>query len=490
MPTVRWQSLISRLLWRFGPKILSPFRLAPLPHVRSILGFLLSSPLCFLPVPGRAALWTTGYYPGYHQASFPPPAIDFTALTHIIHFSVLPNSDGSLNTSANGLTPAYSAALLTAAHSTGRKVLICVGGAGSQTGFQGATTPANRATFVNNLTNFMAVYGYDGVDIDWEPMPATDFNQFTNLVNALRSALNAFPAQKLLTVAAQAYPVYGDPISSDYTMFASLQNQFDQINIMTYDLAGPYPGWVTWFNSPIFDGGYRFPSSGGLVPSIDGAVRNFLAYGVAAAKLGLGTPFYGKVWTQGSGTSTGGTLLPRQSWTNAPTTTAVAYSQIISSYFQSNLYHWDTSAQAAWLSITNSVSTNDQFISYDDEYSSQAKVSYARNHFLGGLMIWEITQDYRPTQPAGQRNPLLQALKSAQATPSFTSIQLTNRDILLSFTTLPLAAYRLLWTTNLETPNWNTLTNNIPGSGAPIQLADPGAAANQPSRFYRLQTPP
>ena len=67
-------------------------------------------------------------------------------------------------------------------------------------------------------------------------------------------------------------------------MFAALQNKLDQINIMTYDLSGPYGGWVTWFNSPIYDGGYRFPSTGGLVPSVEGAVNNFLGSGVAAGR--------------------------------------------------------------------------------------------------------------------------------------------------------------------------------------------------------------
>ena len=64
-----------------------------------------------------------------------------------------------------------------------------------------------------------------------------------------------------------AAPAYAQP-----AMFASIQDQFDQINVMTYDLSGPYSGWVTWFNSPIQDGGYRFASTGGLVPSVDGAV--------------------------------------------------------------------------------------------------------------------------------------------------------------------------------------------------------------------------
>src|SRR5208282_5212354 len=237
----------------------------------------LSGVVCLFSFAARADLWSTGYYPGWEQSSMPASNIDFTALTHIIHFSVIPNTDGTLNSSANGVTLANSTDIVAQAHSAGKPVLICVGGAGSESDFQAATSNNTLAVFISSLTNFMATRDYDGVDLDWEPLTAADAGQFTNLVNGLRSALNAFPQHELLTVAAGAYPPYGDPPTAEYTMFASLQNQFDQINIMTYDLSGPYSGWVTWFNSPIYDGGYRFPSSGGLVPSVDGAVGNFIA---------------------------------------------------------------------------------------------------------------------------------------------------------------------------------------------------------------------
>ena len=59
------------------------------------------------------------------------------------------------------------------------------------------------------------------------------------------------------------------------------------------------------------------------------------------------------------------------------------------------------------------------FISYDDAHACQAKVSYARNLHLGGLMIWELSEDFFPTQPVGQRTPLISALKQALATPYF-----------------------------------------------------------------------
>lgn len=448
---------------------------------RRFLAAVVVGSWCCLSTWARADLWSTGYYPGYRQAYYPPSTIDFTALSHVIHFSIMPNSDGTLNTGIQGLKPAFSSDLVSRAHAAGRQVLICVGGAESQAGFQGATSSANRAAFITNVVSFMSAYGYDGVDIDWEPLDSSDAQQYTNFVNDLRAALDGFSPRRLLTVATASQPA----------LFASLQNQFDQINLMTYDLAGPWPGWVTWFNAPIYDGGFRFPSTGNLIPSADGMVNSFIAAGVAPGKLAVGIAFYGNVWTHGAGTFTGGTRLPRQTWTTAPTVTAVAYFDLMSSYYQTNLYHWDTAAQAAYLSITNSVATNDMFISYDDEHTCQAKVSYARNRRLGGVMIWEIGQGYRPTQPSGQRDPLLQAMKQALLyTPRLTAIQRGDQDIQFSFTSLPLALYRVLWASNLTASAWNTLTNNVSGTGDIFQITDPGAVTNTSPRFYRVQTPP
>jgi chitinase len=429
----------------------------------------------------RADLWSTGYYPGYRQGYYSPSNIDFAALSHVIHFSVMPNSDGTLNTSINGLKPAFSSDLVTRAHAAGRQALICVGGAGSQAGFQVATSGTNRGVFIANMINFMSMYDYDGVDIDWEPLDASDVGQYTSFVKDLRAALDGFSPPRLFTVATASQPA----------LFASLQNQFDQINLMTYDLAGPWPGWVTWFNAPIYDGGFRFPSTGNLVPSVEGMVNDFMAAGVASGKLAVGLAFYGSIWTHGAGTSTGGTRLPRQSWTTTPIVSAIAYFDLMSGYYQSNLYHWDGAAQSAYLSITNSVATNDMFISYDDEHSCQSKVSYARNRRLGGVMIWEIGQGYRAAQPDGERDPLLQAVKQGlHHKPRFSAITHVGQNIQFNFTTLPLALYRVLWTSNLAGSNWNTLTNNVPGTGGLLQITDPNVATNTSPRFYRVQTPP
>jgi chitinase len=442
----------------------------------------------------RADLWVTGYFPGYEQSSLPASNIDFSVVTHVIHFSLIPNFNGTLDTTGNGITPSFSSDLVTQAHAAGRKAIICVGGANSESGFQGATAAGNRSAFIHGLTNFMATFGYDGVDIDWEPLPALDFLLFTNFVNGLRTALDDFPQHKMLTVAAAAYSYYTNPPPSEYILFASLQTKFDQINVMTYDLSGPYAGWVTWFNSPIYDGGYRFPSTGGLVPSIDGAISGFVSNGVAPAKLAIGTPFYVDIWTHGAGTSTGGTTQPRQTWTNAPTILRPqpTYADLVMRtvpYFYPNQYHWDTSAQAAYASVTNTPATNDEFISFDDQRACQSKVSYARNHGLGGIMIWELGQDL-PSFGFYAANSLVFSIKQALATPGATAIQFLNTNVSLSFTSSPLGLYRVQWSSNLAAGLWNTLTNNVASTGGVTQITDPTPPTTQLQRFYRVKTPP
>lgn len=174
----------------------------------------------------RADLWRTAYYAGYSSATLPVSDIDFTALTHIVHFSLLPNGDGTLNPSTNAITPQGTAELVSGAHAANKQVLICIGGAGSY--FPNAASTANVASFVSNLTNFMASGGYDGIDVDWEPLPDGDGLLYTNLIFKLRAALDGFSTHKLLISAV--------PPSVSPGIVGAVQDKLDQINLMTYDL--------------------------------------------------------------------------------------------------------------------------------------------------------------------------------------------------------------------------------------------------------------
>ncbi|HEV8538635.1 MAG TPA: glycosyl hydrolase family 18 protein [Bacteroidota bacterium] len=366
--------------------------------------------ISFLPgsLPAQSGQWVSAYYAGWSQGwnnngVLPAEEIDYSAVTNIIHFSLVPNSDGTLDYSSNSITQTNSSALLQAAHAAGKKVSICVGGWATDGGFAGATSVANRASFVANLVSFITSRGYDGIDIDWEPLSSSDGTQYTAFITALRTALNLINPRPLLTAATAWQP----------SILAQVQSKFDQINIMTYDLAGAWPGWVTWHNSALYDGGYTFPSSGGRVPSSDGMVDEFIASGISAAKLGIGIDFYGYVWNGGSGTPKGGVTEPRQSWSSEPSVRSnVPYSAIMQDYYQSQYARWDAAAQASYLSIDNAGSADDKFISYDDETTCQKKVQYAKTKGIGGTIIWELGGGYLPGS-FPNRDRLLKAVKQA-----------------------------------------------------------------------------
>ena len=429
------------------------------------------------PIAGRADLWCTGYFPGWEQySSMPASNIDFTALTHIIHFSLVPKTDGTLDSDANAIAFSYSTDLVARAHSAGLKVLICVGGGGTETVFQKSTTTAHLPVFINNLTNFMATRGYDGIDVDWEPLNDSDKTLYTNFITHLRAALDQFSTHKLLTA-----PVPPDATPS---ILAAVQSKFDQINLMTYDISGPWEGWQTWYNSPIYNEGIMFASTPGeYVPSIDTYVQNFLGSGITASKLGIGIPFYGYIWLGGTGTTTGGVTQPSQTWSTAPAVNSFSYNDLMSSNFPPALYHYDSGAQAPYFSVTNSYASNDMFISFDDQRSVAAKVSYARNRGLGGFIVWELSQDHQ----AKKTDPLLQAIKQTLATPGTLVLNRAGEGISLSFTSAPLGSYQVQWSSNLTA--WNSLlaTNaSLTWTGGVIQATDSIA---QPRRVYRVKTP-
>jgi len=321
--------------------------------------------------------------------------------------------------------------------------------------------------------------------LDWEPINTGDYVQYSNLVCGLTAALSGFGTHKMLTMATGS----SSGSATLYSFLATLQSQFDQINIMTYSMSGNWPGWVTWYTSPIYDGGNTFPCcKTELVPSIRASVSNYVSNGVLPGKLGIGIPYYAAVWTGGPGL-TG----PLQTWpsTNVPALYISNYSVVMSSLYQSNRYHWDGVAQAAYLSITNTPASNDMFVSYDDAHACQDKVSYARNLGLGGVMLWELENEYMPGAPLGQRTPLTSALKQALATPRVSTVQTDGTNVTLSFTSAPLGLYSIQWCSNLCLGPWNTLTNNVAATGSNvqnIQITDP-TPATLPARYYRIQTP-
>jgi chitinase len=333
--------------------------------------------------------WVSAYYAGWMQGDLPPSAIDFSAVTHIIHFSISPSGGANISGAGNGITPTTSAAICQAAHAAGKKVIITLGGWGDAEGLVTATNATNRAAFVTTLVNFILANGYDGIDIDWEPITST--SQFQLFIPALRAALDLAKPGCFITIAA---------MDGDGAKIAPVASYFDQINIMTYDMSGAWDGWVTWHNSPIYNGGNKFPGLNTFLPSANGSVDEFIAAGVPKSKIGIGADFYGYVWK--------GVSQPLQSWSNPPDVTGnVSYAQLMSTYASATAL-WDSGAGAAYISVPANGGT---FVSLDNERTMLAKADYVRNKGIGGIILWELGGGYRPSAPAGQRDKLLQAVK-------------------------------------------------------------------------------
>ncbi len=242
----------------------------------------------------QSDMWVTAYYGGWSQGWFnngvlPAQDIDYSAVTHIIHFGLVPRSNGTVESDANSIHASNSSELLKRAHAAGTKVLICVGGWGTDVSFRGATSLLILPSFVDNLVNFMSSRGYDGIDVDWEVLEAGDLLQYSLFITMLRTKLDQITPRPLLTAA----------VNWQSAIFASLQGNFDQINIMTYDMSGAWPGWVSWHNAPLLTSGLTFPSTGRPRPSAETLVKEFVSAGFPANKISIGIDFYGYVWQGG-----------------------------------------------------------------------------------------------------------------------------------------------------------------------------------------------
>ncbi|MFI5251261.1 MAG: glycosyl hydrolase family 18 protein [Bacteroidota bacterium] len=343
----------------------------------------------------QSSIWVTAYYAGWQQnyqnnGYMPAQNVDYTAMTHICHFALIPNSDGSVDDQGNSVTAYNAGVLIPLAHAKGVKVIITIGGWGTEPAFMSATAAGTLPTFVSNIVNIMTSRGYDGVDIDWEPLSSGDAANYSAFVTALRTAMDNAGAPTnthyLLTMATQ----WSAPIA------ASVANQMDQINLMTYDIAGLWPGWVTWHNSAL----YNDISIGSQTISCDGYVKKWNAAGVPLNKLGIGIDWYGYKYSGATG--------PRQSISGASLVQGNRpYYTIMASDYPSMTRVWDAPAGAVYLTSSSG------WVTYDDQQSCKAKINYAQTQGIGGVIIWELGGGYRASLPAGQRDSLLQAVKQA-----------------------------------------------------------------------------
>jgi len=339
-----------------------------------------------------------GYWSKYQTPPYGAEQIPYSKLTHIIHFNISFNSDGTISIPDGFLEPK----LLHQAHKAGVKVLVGLNGDFPM--FDG--NPQLEATFVENLQAFVIKYGYDGVDVDWEYPTGDETNTFYNLYVDMRSA---FPAPDYVLSA--DVPPWGDA-GQGYAI-PQVDPYIDYFNIMQYDCAGP---WTAdgQLNSAIFwDPNDPDPWECQLGGAANESAAIFEQQGVPPSQLNMGTPFYGYVYTNVSELFG---ECANASHTHDGNCNGTVFSANYGTCMKQriNQMGWQTFYDPiALVPYMLRVDGKKGFITYDDATSTYLRVWYADWQWnLGGTFMWSLDADYD-----GQTQDLLDAMYAASLSP-------------------------------------------------------------------------
>lgn len=229
--------------------------------------FLLLFLLCLLSLQTSfsQSFKTVGYLP-YYRFNYLND-IEFQRVTHVNIAFANPDAQGNLSVSGTNIDPAIAKA-----HQAGCQVFISLAGGYLDTDTEAAwtdnTLPATRAAFIQKIVQYVQNHQLDGVDVDLEWQYVKSW--YSPFIVDLKAALTTIG--KPLSVALPGN--YRYPQITNAALDA-----FDWINMMVYDLRGPWD-----------------PSNPGQHSPYDWAV-DCIAYwknqNIPANRLTLGVPFYG-----------------------------------------------------------------------------------------------------------------------------------------------------------------------------------------------------
>jgi spore germination protein YaaH len=179
--------------------------------------------------------------------------------------------------------------LIKAAHAANVLVLPTIHNVDDATAVFDVINDADRrAKHIKAILTEIRTYEYDGIDIDYEALPASSRDNFSAFIEELAGALHA--ENKLLTIAVHAKDVDLNGLGA-FQDWKRLGAACDRVRVMTYDDhwrgSGPGPiAPVSWVTS----------------------VTQYARSVMPAQKIELGIPFYGYNWGEN------GEAMP-QTWT-------------------------------------------------------------------------------------------------------------------------------------------------------------------------------
>ncbi|MFJ7246435.1 glycoside hydrolase family 18 protein [Kitasatospora sp. NPDC098652] len=227
---------------------------------------------------------------------------------------------------------------------------------------------------------------FDGIDIDWEypggggdagnVVRPEDGRNYTLLMAEFRRQLDALSGRKgrhyLLTAAVAANETVADRLE-----LPELSRSVDWLNLMTYDLHGPWEGKGPTDHQANLYSDPADPDA--RQRSADAAVTHYQERGLPSRQLVLGAPLYGHGWT---GVAPGG----RGGLHQGATAAAPDHSYAELNALPGTVYV-DRDHGASWKYDGST------FYSYDTAEVLTQKARYARWNDLAGVMVWSLDGD-------------------------------------------------------------------------------------------------
>jgi chitinase len=320
-----------------------------------------------------------------------PPVIHARKLTHINFAFARIDRNGRVAFEPLASAAGLEGLLALRDENPALRILVSVGGWQAEGFSDAALTDASRSIFASSAVALLEKYGLDGIDLDWEypgqgvagiKYRPEDKQNFTSLVKTLREALDKESAARgrtgkqryLLTIAS------ADREYFDHTEMDKLHVWLDWVNIMSYDFFNALTP-TTGHHAGL----YRSELAAATDRNADASVKQHLAAGIPPNKLVLGVAFYGRAFAGVNARSNG----RNQAYERYDTDHS--YAELVDRYIgkQGFVRYWDDRAQAPYL--WNEASRT--FITYDDPRSIGIKARYVKDHRLGGMMFWELSQD-------------------------------------------------------------------------------------------------
>ncbi|RMF08494.1 MAG: T9SS C-terminal target domain-containing protein [Candidatus Neomarinimicrobiota bacterium] len=300
-----------------------------------------------------------GYHPYWEGTNWQD--YNYDLLTTVAYFSAEVNSSGQL-THLHGWPVT---GLINAAHAHGVKVVLCATLFNSSSMETLLSSADRRQTLITNLLSQVQAGQADGVNIDFEGLPAS---QKQNMVQFITDLTTTFHTQIPGSEVTLAMPAVDWNHAWDYSALAGIA---DGLFIMGYD--------YHWSGSSTT--GAVAPLTGGTY-NVSWSVSDYLAStGNRADKLILGVPYYGIEWpavSSSPGAATTGTGSSKIY--NTAVVLAATYGR-----------NWDTNSQTPWYAYSSGGWHQGW---YDDAQSLELKYDLALSQNLQGVGIWALGYDH------------------------------------------------------------------------------------------------